>query len=152
MLRDVLPCVAAVPEHPTRTSAPPRRLTSDACAACSGRPQEPGQPFAVPPRPRIPDPNDCASFAAAATIRDPPQPPSRFAEVETSLGLSDVAASFRCTDVPRLQVNESTRNALSFDSGFAILCRSCGATSTAAAASALEIDTRRRKPLPANLI
>ena len=30
-----------------RTSAPPRRLTSDACAACSGRPREPGQPSAV---------------------------------------------------------------------------------------------------------
>ena len=39
--------VAAVPEHPTRTSTPPRRLTSDACAACYGRPRETGQPVAV---------------------------------------------------------------------------------------------------------
>ena len=35
--------VAAVPEHPTRTSAPPRRLTSHACAACSGRPSPRGR-------------------------------------------------------------------------------------------------------------
>jgi len=48
--------VAAAPEHPTRTSAPPRRLTSDARAACSGRPREPGQPFAVASKPRIPTP------------------------------------------------------------------------------------------------
>jgi len=47
VLRDDAPCVAAVPEHPTRTSAPPRRLTSHARAACSGRPQETGQPSAV---------------------------------------------------------------------------------------------------------
>ena len=39
--------VAAAPEHPTRTSAPPRRLTTDDCAACSGRPRDPGQPSAV---------------------------------------------------------------------------------------------------------
>ena len=37
-----------VPEHPTRTSAPPGRLPSHACAARSGRPQEPRRPRADP--------------------------------------------------------------------------------------------------------
>ena len=55
---------AAAPEHPTRTSAPPRRLTSDACAACAGRPREPGQPFAVASKPRV----QCSAPSAACGL------------------------------------------------------------------------------------
>ena len=53
VLRDGDSPVAAVPEHPTRTSAPPCRLPSHACAACSGRP---------PPRGRARRDSACCSL------------------------------------------------------------------------------------------